>query len=396
MASIIKSLYNELLQIRAYLIKIGPKRREGNISSIKLKEANNIVTRYNEALVEISNTIDQFKEEEYSLFNKNCIEFEKLSTEITHLCSIKISTMASFDIKVALNLLPIMTNDESTVRQLIDGIDYYGSILKEDSKKELIYFVLKNRLSQAGKLKLATSYDSITDLLSDMRIKLLPQKSATALQKQLVQLRQDDLSINEYGKQLSEIFVNLTISQSKGDSGKYNVLKEVNEQQAITQFAEGLRNRKISTIVSAQNFTSLKDAIQAAVDREVSSSSEPAPVMTMRGNNNYANNTYRRYRYYEGQQPSYRGSYHGNSRTRGRSAERGQRGFHPQGGTRTWHRQAPAQGSRTQSGYRGRYRGHQFRTNRMRTGHIQMLSDNSVDSPGTSSSSPQLNEFFRD
>ncbi|KAF9797300.1 hypothetical protein SFRURICE_006282 [Spodoptera frugiperda] len=46
----------------------------------------------------------------------------------------------------------------------------------------------------------------------------------------------------------------------------------VNEKQAIKQFSDGLRNRRIRRIISARNYSSLKDAIQAAQDEETSSS----------------------------------------------------------------------------------------------------------------------------
>lgn len=177
--------------------------------------------------------------------------------------------MAKFDLKTALNLVPIMIgSDESSVKQIIDSVDYYSSILDVESQKQLISFVLKCRLSQVAKLKLSTDYVSVNELLQDMRVQLLPKKSSTAIQSRLHSCTQNNLSIDEYGKLITELFVDLTVTQSDGKPENYKVLKPINEKQAIKRFAEGLRNRRLSTIITARNFNSLKDAIQSAVDEE--------------------------------------------------------------------------------------------------------------------------------
>lgn len=71
-------------------------------------------------------------------------------------------------------------------KQLIDGIEYYNTILTTpECKNNLIQFVLKSRLSQTAKLKLEQSYSSVSALLLDMKNNLLPKKSATAMQFKL-------------------------------------------------------------------------------------------------------------------------------------------------------------------------------------------------------------------
>lgn len=81
-----------------------------------------------------------------------------------------------FNLNTALSLLPVMNNEDSSIHQLIDSIDYYSSTLKtEQCKLSLIKFVLKTRLSRQAKLKLKSDYPSIDALLSDMRMFLLPE-----------------------------------------------------------------------------------------------------------------------------------------------------------------------------------------------------------------------------
>lgn len=121
------------------------------------------------------------------MFYKICNDFESLYNEILSLCS-KSDTnsgksndikVESFNLNVALNLLPMITTDnECSHKQLVDNIEYYSTVLaSDDCKKKLIQFVLKSRLSQHAKLQLQSDYSTIDELITDMRRVLLPQKS---------------------------------------------------------------------------------------------------------------------------------------------------------------------------------------------------------------------------
>ncbi|KAF9809386.1 hypothetical protein SFRURICE_003483, partial [Spodoptera frugiperda] len=80
----------------------------------------------------------------------------------------------------------------------------------------------------------------------------------------------------DYGKEITEMFVELTIAQSSGNSDCYNILKPLNEKYAIKKFADGLRNRRLSTVITSRNYSSLKDAIQAAMEEDIGSASTSA------------------------------------------------------------------------------------------------------------------------
>lgn len=192
---------------------------------------------------------------------KLCTDFNSIYEEVVALCNPsyifekdKTNTTMDFDLKTALSLLPVMNDEVHITRQLIDSIEYYESTLKDTSKPLLIIFVLKSRLSQSAKLRLSPSYNTVTELVDDMKKMLLPQKSATALQNQLLNAKQNDMSLNDYGNKIAELFTELTISQSGGNSDNYKVLRPLNEKMAIKRFADGLRNRRLNTIISAKNF----------------------------------------------------------------------------------------------------------------------------------------------
>lgn len=295
MADVLHKLCKEIKDVRAYLIKIGHARRKGNILIKKLSEANEIFSRYQSFVNEIRSDIKKghIKSSDTELIDDYIKTFQTLYTEVTDLCNSSESEetkMSSFNIKVALSLMPLMTDEETNTKQLIENIEYYASTLgSTECKNKLIEFVLKSRLSQSAKLQLKSSYSDVSDLIYDMKNTLLPKKSASAIQTKLTRMRQNDLTIKDYGTQISELFINLTTSQANGNSDSYNLLKPINEQFAIKKFSDGLRNRRLSTIIAARNFSSLKDAIQAAQDEELESSTTSGDILGMssaRGFNN--------------------------------------------------------------------------------------------------------------
>lgn len=182
--------------------------------------------------------------------------------------------MEKFDLKTAVALLPVIDSSEKSVLQLISAIEMYASMLQNDGKLTLINFVLKTRLSESAKLRLSASYESVSSLVDDMKKHLLVQKSFTALQQRLLRATQNQKTIEDYGKEIEKLFVEMTISQAEGDPKKFEILKPINEKQAIKRFSDGLRNGHLSTIISARNYTSLKDAIRGAKDEEMSGPSE--------------------------------------------------------------------------------------------------------------------------
>lgn len=359
MAITLQSLYDELKEIRTYLIKIGPKRRQGHILESKLSEANIVHGKF-ECWLNTYKSKLRNDDDDDPVVHRFCKQFLTLFNEIVDLCqsdknSEDFVTMSTFDLKTALNLLPCMTDTEANTKQLIDNVEYYNSLLDKDvCKQNLINFVLKSRLSQAAKLRLNSSYASVDDLITDMRKELLPRKSATAISSKLEHIKQNNLSISDFGNQLSELFVDLTISQASGKSENYSILKPLNENIAIKKFADGLRNRRLSTIIAARNFSTLKDAIQAAMDEEVTTASGSGEIMGM----------HKTFYSYHNRGPKYNfrgnrgGFYNSNSSYRGQG-----RGF--RGNQRGWHQQVTTRGAPTRghrfSGqqYRGKSRGKQ-------------------------------------
>lgn len=181
-----------------------------------------------------------------------------------------------FDLKCATSLLPRMNGTEDVTKQLIDSVEMYGELLDESGQELLINFVLKTRVSQSAKLRLCKTYPSVAELLTDMRTRLLTRKSAAVLASELHRARQGNKSIDEFGRTLEELLVNLTMAQANGDNNMVEVLTRVNEKLAINVFANGLRDKDLQVIVKARSCELLKDAVMAAKEEETSRASIPA------------------------------------------------------------------------------------------------------------------------
>lgn len=186
------------------------------------------------------------------------------------------NTMAEkFDLRTAASLIPIMTNKEDTVKNLLDSIELYDSLLDDPGKKLLTTYILKTRLTQSAKLRLKDNYATNQDLITDIKKHCLPQKSATTLAFKLTTAKQSGKSIQDFGSTLEQLFIDLTITQAQGVTANIPILKEANQKLAINSFANGLNNHDLQTIIKARNYDTLSDAIQGAIDENVRSDSQP-------------------------------------------------------------------------------------------------------------------------
>ncbi|KAL0860129.1 hypothetical protein ABMA27_010436 [Loxostege sticticalis] len=228
-----------------------------------------------------------------------------------------------FDLKIAISLLPAMTGQEKVTKQLIDSILLYKSMISTSAENQLIQFVLKTRLSESAKLRLKTNYSSVEALVSDIRKYLLPKKSPESIQSQLYQAKQGRRSIENFGSELEELFVNLTLAQADEDQSKFEVLRPINEKAAIKRFADGLSDPRLSTIIASRQFTSLPEAIRTAINEQVSSSQcrEQAmhfsPVGRSYTNGNRGKNYFQRPKYNNSSRPNYYRNNMQNSANRG-------------------------------------------------------------------------------
>lgn len=193
---------------------------------------------------------------------------ERLDDIANNVAEIQTATNMSdnFDLRTASNMLPLMDDSEKITKQLIDAITLYDSFLNNAGKKLLTNYVLKARLSQGAKLRLQETYDTNDDLVAAIKRHCLVPKSAAAVSAKLNSARQGGRSIEQFGKSIEEMFLDLTIAQSDGSQNSMKILQKANENLAINVFANGLNRPDLRTIVKARNVTSLAEAIRVSLD----------------------------------------------------------------------------------------------------------------------------------
>lgn len=267
------SLFIQLKLLRESIVKLGPSRRKGGNFDKKINDAKALHDKFKSIVSRSS----KFSEELTQLI----VKIEKLYVE-----TIKFEDVAKieqemaaerFCLRTAVSLLPKMSGDEQVTQDLIDAIGLYSSMLEGADNSLLIKFVLTTRLTQGARIRLSSNYATIDSLLADMRKHLLTVESDVAVQAKLSRARQNNKSVADFGAEIGKLMVNLTISQAGESSEAYKILRPLNEKYAIRKFADGLRNQRLATVITARNLTCLKDAIRVAEDEDCASS---AQVMT--------------------------------------------------------------------------------------------------------------------
>ena len=84
-------------------------------------------------------------------------------------------------------------------------------------------------------------YASNALLVQDMRCFLLTKKSIASLSTQLVQVRQNNMSIENFGIKVENLVVELTIAQGDGNNEALQILRKTNEKLSINPFVNGYR-----------------------------------------------------------------------------------------------------------------------------------------------------------
>lgn len=400
----LSDIYKQLKHCTDSISKLGPARRVGSNYENKILEAKSLYVSFKNILSTLPKDVSKELLFLCTCINKcydKILKFEMESSSSSGQSQNKSATMSvsgeKFNLKTAVSLLPKMTGDEEVTSELMSAIELYDSMLDDGEKATLINFVLKSRLTSGAKMRLATSYTSVELLLEDMRKYLLTRKSDTALQSRLQKATQGEKSVTEFGQEIEKLFVDLTISQANGDDKAYEVLRPLNERNAIRCFSEGLRSQKLGTIISARNMTSLKDAIRVAED-ETSSSSDRQAVMsydrqptrnnkfTFRGFRSRNSSRYFRGSNHNGRQPH---GAHQNSAAP-RNTWRGSRGAH------VHRRGASSYGARNVRGNRGYCANH---SNNRNLNHFianeQHGLPTSENSRNDLSSVQNLGQFFR-
>lgn len=269
----IKEIVEELTKILENLLKDNADRKKNvELSLRKLRIVKAFQKENNELLASTLKTGVTGGDDIDELKNRFTDKYSKIIEILTNRISFcnPITMSENFNLRTACSLLPKMDGTEESLKQLIDTIELYSEMVLETDQQQIIKFVLKTRLLDSAKIRLKEIYKSCQDLIKDMKERLLTIQSSIAINANLQRARQGSLSIAQFGKNIEDLLVKLTLSQSQENKISFETLRPLNEKIALNIFANGLTDINISTIVKARNFNELKDAIRCAEDQEAS------------------------------------------------------------------------------------------------------------------------------
>lgn len=391
----LNNLFEEVNRFRKNLSKDNLKcRQDLNLNNRKLDKLN----CFRKHLLEIRNRINKdpgkfsdLKEIKECIFtvDRYCVEIDAILKDRVQSSSNSETMGEKFDLRTAASLIPQMNGSEAVTKQLIDGIELYDSLLDDSGKTLLTKYVLKTKLTESAKIRLKCDYVSNESLIEDLRIHFISVKSTSALALKLTNAKQGSKAVEDFGKSIEQLMVDLTITQAEGKQESVNVLTPINEKLAINSFANGLQNYQLRTIIKARNYNKLSDAIRGAKDEEMSLPEKSQQVFHMRGRGRH---------FSTGQRRSTGGTRYFNSN----STFRGNRGSHYRGTNRGRTQNIYSRGNTNPSNTNRGNSYYNFNNYRGRGTRNYFLNQNGSDmsnSNGTRADPPQGNSnsemFFR-
>lgn len=261
-----KTLESETTRLLTNLHKDPVGRREDTkVTNRKLLQFNDIVKK-RDSLIQTFNQSRQ-NSDKVQLVKQILKNINRQLNEIKFIIDSRINVGImgeKFDIKTASSLIPVMDGSESKTKRIIQAIEFYSELLDDAGKKLLIKYVLKTCISEFAIIRLEDDYATVAELIKDLKCNCLTPKQASVLFGQLYTSNQGNKSIDDYGRDLEALMVELTLSQSKGDVNTQKILRPINESIVTQIFIEGLQSQELKTILKAQNCEILSKAIEVA------------------------------------------------------------------------------------------------------------------------------------
>ena len=104
-----QSIFDQLKDIRTYLIKIGPERRKGECLDKKISEANEIYKQLGDIVSQFNSRVNEFSDEKYNKLKNLIDNIKKVYTEILDFTKVKYvrikNTLEISEIEVSESLL---------------------------------------------------------------------------------------------------------------------------------------------------------------------------------------------------------------------------------------------------------------------------------------------------
>ena len=180
--------------------------------------------------------------------------------------------MASFDIMHTVKLVPEFNGESSQLTNFLNLVEYVNDTLKDDDKKKLIEFVIKTKLSEKARKKIASNIkiEDFEQLRNIFEKTFKSNRSALVVQTELMSTTQGKNTLTSYINKVQNLTFELSNLQMAHRSQlEKDVITVMNEQMASNIFKKGLSEPIRSVVLSARVET-LQNAIDIACEAEAS------------------------------------------------------------------------------------------------------------------------------
>lgn len=239
------------------------------------------------------------------LYKVKVIPNKTMPTQETNAANPAVDTGAntqgeSFDLKTAFNIVQDFTGDPNTVRDFIDSVEMYHSLLNNSGKSTLLTFILKTKIKGAAKTKISLGDTPATfdELKKVILTRFAPKVTFSGLTHQLQTIKQNRMAVSDFVKKIESLTAQLTNLQVNDSTQEHRgIIARINEQHALNAFKSGI-NTNLRAVVLAANPKNFSDAVEIALEAEVNNGSqhEFENVNVVNRQNNYRNGR-RSYRY---------------------------------------------------------------------------------------------------
>lgn len=186
--------------------------------------------------------------------------------------------MSSLDLNIALKIIPEFDGTSSQLHKFIACSNTVNDSLNAADKKLFLDFVVKPKLLGAAyevvKYKEFHTYESLRD---ELKLKFSITRSIAHIQSELFNIQQlENEQVRSYAERVQKLLSELNDAciASQGEDAA-DVIRSINSITAIKSFENGL-NSNLKVIIKACRFTDLKEAIEKAMEEELSFPSKNA------------------------------------------------------------------------------------------------------------------------
>lgn len=249
------------------------------ISSPSLQNVS--ITKLEETLVNADVVIENLNS---NIINDNTVvvngeNFNDLVGEISNQSIIKnfINSNSNLNMSLIINqfikIVPEFDGNSCNLHKFLKCCDLiYKPLVAKDDKDTFLELVATKLNGSAYEIIKYNNFESWDELKSILKKQFEVNKSVEHLQIELVQANQkQNESILEFANRIQQILSLLNDACiAREGTGSKTVVKNLNSGTALRSFIDGLRNEKIQNIVKSCRFTLLKEAIDKAIEEEIS------------------------------------------------------------------------------------------------------------------------------